>query len=475
MIKKILFTELKLLRNDSRLRLLVVFTAILLAISVWISTTSHKERVQQHHFASDNAREQWENIGEYNPHSAAHFGTFVYKPSGILGMLENGVEPYTGNVLRVEGHVQNEAQFSTASLQGGMVRLGILQPGLMLHSIIPLLIIFLAYGAISRERESGLLKLLILQGVNIRSLIIGKSMAYWLLCLCFLLIVLMAYTLLAMTNPVHQGETDMVRLFAFAGIYTFFFAIVAFLTVLVSATSGSSRGALALLTVIWTLLVVLLPRLTMQTGENLYPFPTRSEFQKSMQDDRRQGLDGHNPSDQRKKALEAQVLGSYGVDSLSQLPINFDGLAMQADEEYGNQVWDKHFGYYFDTLQRQNYISQWMSLVNPFWAIRSLGMAIAGTDLYHYLNFLTQAENYRRDLIKALNHEHTYGGSLTGDWGWKANPEFFQSLADFEYLVPGLGWSLGYRIPEIISLLLWFAWLVFWIFKKTNTTGVLRP
>ena len=42
--------------------------------------------------------------------------------------------------------------------------------------------------------------------------------------------------------------------------------------------------------------------------------------------------------------LKEEYLVKYNVDSLSQLPINFDGIVMQADEEYGNQVWDKHFG-----------------------------------------------------------------------------------------------------------------------------------
>ena len=46
----------------------------------------------------------------------------------------------------------------------------------------------------------------------------------------------------------------------------------------------------------------------------------------------------------RIKDLEAKVLEEYNVDSLSQLPINFYGILLQADEEYGNKVWDKHYG-----------------------------------------------------------------------------------------------------------------------------------
>ena len=63
-----------------------------------------------------------------------------------------------------------------------------------------------------------------------------------------------------------------------------------------------------------------------------------------MRAERNQGIDGHNPYDKRREALKNKYLSDYQVDSLSQLPINFDGIVMQADEEYGNLVWDKHFG-----------------------------------------------------------------------------------------------------------------------------------
>ena len=37
-------------------------------------------------------------------------------------------------------------------------------------------------------------------------------------------------------------------------------------------------------------------------------------------------------------------------------------------------------------------------------------MARTGTDLFHDIDFQAQAEAYRRDLVRALNHEHAYGG-----------------------------------------------------------------
>ena len=63
-------------------------------------------------------------------------------------------------------------------------------------------------------------------------------------------------------------------------------------------------------------------------------------------------------------------------------------------------------------------------------------MAYSGTDMYHHLHFLKEAENYRRIFIKTLNDEYAFGGSKTGERGWKASNEFFRSVEDFSYTSP---------------------------------------
>ena len=76
-------------------------------------------------------------------------------------------------------------------------------------------------------------------------------------------------------------------------------------------------------------------------------------FKAAMKEERSKGIDGHNPTDKRREQLKNKYLTEYKVDSLQQLPINFDGIVMQEDEEYGNLVWDKHFGNNYNILQNQ--------------------------------------------------------------------------------------------------------------------------
>ena len=60
--------------------------------------------------------------------------------------------------------------------------------------------------------------------------------------------------------------------------------------------------------------------------------------------------------------MEKSTLAKYNVEKLEDLPINFSGILMQEDEEYGNMVWDKHFGNLYKQLEKQkkNYPTQWI-------------------------------------------------------------------------------------------------------------------
>ena len=69
--------------------------------------------------------------------------------------------------------------------------------------------------------------------------------------------------------------------------------------------------------------VVFFPKIIGNTVEKIKPLPTRVEFQKQMDNDRSQGIDGHNPSQKRKEELVQKTLAQYGVTNLSELPVNF--------------------------------------------------------------------------------------------------------------------------------------------------------
>lgn len=425
---------------------------IAVVVSVVMGNAETEQQKASYTQAAKELREQWENLDDMNPHGAAHYGTYVFKPAHFLSSLDEGVSSVTGNVLRVEGHVQNEMVHSEASQMQSISRFGKLKSSLLLQYVLPLLLLFLAFHSVSKEKQSGRLKLLILQGAKPTTLVWAKTLSVWGYGLAFLALTIIIY---ALFNTEGISAAIIYRSLLFGLSYALYYFIISGLTVLFSARWQNNTVALTSMLGIWILWTIFIPNILLSSVEKWHELPSRNEFQTAMREDRSQGIDGHNPSDERGKALEAETLAEYGVDSLSQLPINFDGLRMQADEEYGNQVWDKHFGNLKEVLAQQKSSYQWAGTFNPFISLQNASMGFSGNDNFHHQEFLTQVETYRRGFIKALNDEHAYGGSKTGDWGWTANNAFFKSVPDFEYRPVALTIAFPIYLKDLLLLLMW--------------------
>jgi len=440
-----------LVRSRIFLSISIAFILVLL-LSVFLGNYQTHKQEQTHQNAKDHVRQQWVSIDEMNPHSAAHYGTYVFKPSNLLSSLDEGVNSVTGNVLKVEGHVQNEIVHSEASQMQAVSRFGKLKPSLLLQYIVPLLLIFLAFNSVSKEKQSGRLKLMVLQGAKPLQIILSKTVSVWLYGIVLLTFILLVYSIL---NFQSFTAEILKRTGLFFLSYCFYYFIVSGLTVFFSSRWQNATVALTSMLGIWIIWTLFLPTILMSSAEKWHSLPSRSEFQAAMQEDRSKGLDGHNPSDERGVALKEKVLKEYGVDSLSQLPINFDGMRMQADEEYGNSVWDKHFGNNRDVLKKQKNSFQLGGLVNPFISLQNTSMGFMASDNLHHQEFLLQVENYRRVFIKMLNDKQTFGGSKTGNWGWKEDNAFFKSVPDFDYKTTQISTVLSNYMLDLGFLILW--------------------
>lgn len=427
------------------------FAGVLL-ISIFLANYQISKQAKAYQHAKEHLREQWESIDAMNPHGAAHYGTYVFKPSNLLSSLDEGVNSITGNMIRVEGHVQNEMVHSEASQMQAISRFGKLKSSLLLKYIIPLLLIFLAFSSVSMEKQSGRLRLIVLQGGSATKLVLAKTLAIWLYGVLLLCLVIASYSLL---NLQSLDSNIIRRALMFLCVYTLYYFIISGLTIYLSARWQNSSLALTSMLGIWILWTVFMPNILMSSVEKWHPLPSRDEFKAGMKEDRAKGIDGHNPTDERANALEEKVLAEYGVDSLSQLPINFDGIRMQADEEYGNQVWDKHFGNIRKVLSQQKRSLQLGGIFNPFISLDNTSKGFSGTDNLHHQEFLVEVENYRRVFIKALNDEHAYGGSKNGDWGWKADNDFYRSVEDFTHKPTELSAVFSYYFMDIGILLFW--------------------
>jgi ABC-2 type transport system permease protein len=457
-----------LVRNKAFLGVIALFILSLALVS-WMVSMQNQRLQAQREAANKQMREKWDNMDPMNPHGAAHYGTYVFKPITHLNSIDEGVNAVTGHALFLEGHVQNEIVYSEASQSLAISKFGKLKPSLILQFIIPLLLIFLSFNMMSTERESGRLKLLILQGAHTTTILWAKILAVWSLSLIFLVL---TFGLIYSFQSSQESDI-LVRALLLIIVYALYYFIVSALTVMLSARLQNATAALSTMLAFWILWTLFLPKIIGSSMEKIYPLPSRQEFTAAMREDRAQGLDGHNPSDEREKEFKERILAEYGVGEVDDLPINLDGLIMQEDEEYGNMVWDKHFGKLNETFIKQKAIYQWSGLINPFASLQSVGMGLSGSDMIHHLDFLQNAEEYRRLFIKALNDEHAFGGSKTGDWSFKAEQEFFRSIEDFQYQSPRMAEIWSYYQTDLFLLSLWTLLILVGVPRVANKMQVI--
>lgn len=457
MIAKIARKEFIEMTRDGRFRWASAIVFLLLVAALAMGWKHYTEVKAQHEAAQLASRRQWVNQGEKNPHSAAHYGVYAFKPKMTLSLVDTGLDPYTGVAVWLEAHYQNPFRYRPAEDATAVQRFGELTASTVLQLLLPLLIILLTFSAFAGEREQGTLRQLLSLGIKRRDLAAGKSLGIA-TALALLLIPATVIGVIALGLASENGElaTGVPRLGLMVLAYLLYFGAFVGLSLMVSALAPSSRLALIALLGFWIVNGLVIPRFASDMSERLYPVPTSTAFWKGVNEEMKNGVDGHNPADKRAEELKARVLNQYGVQKVEDLPVNFAGISMQAGEEHGNEVFDTHYGKLWETYTRQERIHKGGAIVAPLLAVRSLSMGLAGTDFAQHRDFATAAEGYRRMLNKMMNDDFTHNAGKA-DFGYFADASLWSKVPDFEYTAPETAWVLKNQLASIITLCFWFA------------------
>lgn len=453
MIRKTFSKEIKELMRDGRARLSILIVLSLLGAAIWVTTSHYKNVNQEYANAITSERKVWDNQGEKNPHSAAHFGTYAFKPKYPLSLIDKGVDKYVGSSIFLEAHKRNEAQFSAAADQTGLARFGDLTPDFVLLFIIPLLIILLGYNSFTKERETGTLTLVKSQGVSIWKWMIGKWLALFFPIL-IITSVLFILTGIILSNLNDFGVFNWVSLLWLLLIYISYYIIFTNLVLLISAITTKSGISLVLSLSIWILACLIAPKAASNVVESEYPYPTRQEFEAMVLKDKKNGLDGHNPWSKEAKLLEQKVLREYNVDSLHKLPFNFAAYRTQKGEEYEAEVYFKHYKYLKNQYSEQTNVYRNLAVISPYLPTRFLSMAISNTDYATHWDFSDAAEKYRVATQKFLN-DNTAQNTVYGQRGYTADPDFWKELPEFEYDPPKIETTIRQNKSNLYILGIW--------------------
>ncbi|PPD44068.1 MAG: ABC transporter permease [Methylocystis sp.] len=444
------------MRRDRRLVALFAFAALLMLAALAFGASENARISRERAAAAEADRALWTGQSDKNPHAAAHFGQYAFKPTSPLSLADPGVDPYVGSAVWLEAHKQNETQFRAARDGGVAGRLGSLSLAFILQTIAPLIVLLTGFASFSGERETGTLRQLLSLGARPDDLLAGKALALFSASVALLAPAFLGacVAVALLTDPSKLSLADQfVRLGALTAGYAVYLAGFVFLALGVSALAKNSRAALVTLLAFWLANSFLAPRLATDIARSLAPTPTAQEFRAAIAKDKARTF-GHDETHPAYIAFRDEVLKTYGVSRVQDLPVSFRGLTLRKDDENGYAIFDRHFGALQAAFDRQDALRAATGFLFPLLALQPFSMAFAGSDSRAQFDFASAAEAHRRDIQNQVSDNIIH---FQHDDSYAAGSELWKRIASFSYSAPAAAFPFAHSAQTIVALIGWLA------------------
>ncbi|UHQ25109.1 DUF3526 domain-containing protein [Lysobacter sp. 5GHs7-4] len=442
--------EWTLLRRDRRAwwALLCLGALVLLAF-VANSAQLAQANADKHRIAKEE-RARWLGQGEKDPHSAAHYSIYAFKPAPILAALDPGVEPYVGQALWLEAHAQNDMLYRPQGEASLLQRSGAVSPAGLLIGFAPLVAFLLAFGAMAVDRERGTLRLALGAATRPAAIVKTKALAIWLALLAVLLLPsVLAAAALAVARQALDADF-LLRLGAWSLTMAAWLGLLAALGLAVASLAHGVRTALAVLFGVWIVFALALPRWADSAVERARPLPTTQSV--------KQRLAEEAPAfwtAETGRENQARLLAQHGVRSKEALKVDLRGAELDMSERHGYRVFDRVLGDFYQRVLAQDRAYAAWGWLSPAIAVQSLSPAYAGSDFAHHRAFIDGAEAYRRTLVNRMNQDVMAHPTQNGGARHTNDVSLWSQIPEFRHAAPTLTAAWGNAAPALWALSLW--------------------
>jgi ABC-2 type transport system permease protein len=464
-ILPLLRLEITLLRRDRRawwsllaLAFVVVLSCVSIAVdSARVDATKRKVAATE--------RQRWLGQGEKDPHSAAHYSIFAFKPSPPLSALDPGGNPFLGQSVYLEAHHQNDMLYRPQQNASPLQRIGFASPAALIAGVAPLVVFLLAFTLVAQERERGTTRLALGAAIHPSMLVIVKMLAVWASTAGLLVLPVAAVTLGQLIVSGHLDQDALVRLLAWSATFAGYLAVLAAIGIAVSLRTSNARLAMTTLFGLWIAFSLALPRAASTFVDTSNPLPSSQSI--------RQQMASEAPaywSDEQSRRNREALLARYGVSRIEDIP-NPRMAELDLMERHSHEVFDRVLKPFYDQVERQDRGFARFGLLSPTVAIQAGSAALAGTDFSHHRHFIDTAERYRRELVNRMNADGM-AHRAHGNERHTNDERLWSQIPDFVYAAPAIGTPSMPAAPAFAALLLWLGIAATWL---TITARELRP
>ena len=432
-MKKIIRNELKLISIQKVFKVYTVLIISLWAVAATISYQQYKNEQIIRSEYQEYHRQMWINQDPKNPHMAAHYGTFAFKPANPLSIFDRGINTYSGSFIYLEAHRQNDFVCSSAQNSSVFLRMGELNLSFLFQIVVPLLLLTFSIGMFNQEKTTGLLHFIEVNLLSKQQLLLCKSLALLFLSsiiYCSLYILTLIFTAILGVN---WNSDHLCALFFLLILQLCFSYILILLFLFIAFKAKDLKQSTIISLSVLILLFFILPRFAVNIANNLYALPSNLTFKEEVKKDVEKGVDGHAKGEDRQRLLIDSVLKANHVDSTHKLPMNIEGILLLKGEEHSADVYNKHFYELKKNILKQQQMAELISLLSPYLLIKNLSMSICRTDLESEFSFRQQAEHYRYYFVQELNKNMMMKSKEGEFYTYKIHKSDFLTIRDFQY------------------------------------------
>ena len=337
--------------------------------------------------------------------------------------------------------------------------------------VLSLLAFFISYDAVSGERESGTLKLLMSYSVPRDTVILAKWVGgYMSLALPFLVALMISALIISLSADIPFTGDDW-EAFALSGVVSLMLIGVMFsIGLLVSVRASHSSTAILSLLALWVLLALVLPNAGPYIAEIVAPVPDVGEVERSIAE-KTKGLNDQYRAQWRGRGRRSMrnMSDAERQDFRKKMMVARDELQAGI-----NKATEEIISDFERQLRWQVDIARNLSRLSPVAAYVYANTDIGETGVRHEQQLANGLRRYQREFARYVEEKTAASGGGGGFWGGSADEDYsIDDMPVFTSRQESLEGRLAARTTDVLLLgvfAILFFMIAFVSFLRTDIT-----